>query len=136
MTNAQKLINDIDLHLHHFEVYGKGFVKKAKISPDAWVQMALQVAYMKESGTFALTYESSMTRLFKHGRTETIRPVTIESRKFVEAFFNPEVTKSEKIKLLRKAGDFHQTLSRDAMTGKGKKSNQKKKNQKKKRYFL
>lgn len=119
VVNVNKLIADIDLHIMHFNNYGKGFIKLAKISPDAYVQIALQVAYMKEANTFALTYESSMTRLFRNGRTETVRPVSMESRKFVETFFDPSVPKSEKIKLLQKAGEVHQNAYRDAMTGKG-----------------
>lgn len=36
-------------------------------------------------GKFCLTYEASMTRLFREGRTETVRSCTIESCKFVQA---------------------------------------------------
>ena len=32
-----------------------------------------------------LTYEASMTRLFRDGRTETVRSATVESAKFVRA---------------------------------------------------
>ena len=55
-----------------FDDYGKGEVKKQKLSPDAWVQMALQLAQKRDSGRFRLTYEASMTRLFREGRTETV----------------------------------------------------------------
>ena len=48
-------------------------MKKQKLSPDAWVQMALQLAQKRDTGKFRLTYEASMTRLFKEGRTETVR---------------------------------------------------------------
>ena len=44
--------------------YGKGFIKKQKCGPDAWIQMALQLAYFRDQGGFALTYESASTRLF------------------------------------------------------------------------
>ena len=56
-----------------FDDYGKGEVKKQKLSPDAWVQMALQLAQKRDTGRFRLTYEASMTRLFRDGRTETVR---------------------------------------------------------------
>lgn len=76
-----------------FSEYGKEFIKTCKVSPDAFVQLALQIAYYKDSdGKFVLTYESSMTRLFLHGRTETVRPVSIESEAFVRAFFNPNIS--------------------------------------------
>jgi len=55
------------------------------ISPDAYIQMALQLAYYRDAGKFNLTYEASMTRLFREGRTETVRPCTIESSKWVKA---------------------------------------------------
>jgi len=53
--------------------------------------MALQLAYVRDAGEFALTYESSMTRLFLHGRTETVRPVTMASAAFVKAMLDPNV---------------------------------------------
>jgi len=69
----------------------QGFIKKCNVSPDAYVQMALQLAYVRDAGEFALTYESSMTRLFLHGRTETVRPVTMASAAFVKAMLDPNV---------------------------------------------
>ena len=46
--------------------------------------MALQLAYYKDANKkFALTYESSMTRLFLHGRTETVRSFTQELKDFI-----------------------------------------------------
>ena len=54
------------------------------MSPDAYIQMALQLAYYKDSGgKFALTYEASMTRLYLQGRTETVRSFTQEIKDFV-----------------------------------------------------
>lgn len=51
-------------------------MKKCRVSPDAYVQMAMQLAYYRDQKAFAATYEASMTRLFKHGRTETVRYVS------------------------------------------------------------
>jgi len=39
------LIADVDLAVLHFDDFGKGVMKKAGVSPDAWAQMALQLAY-------------------------------------------------------------------------------------------
>jgi hypothetical protein len=39
------------------------------VSPDAYIQLAMQLAYHRDQGRFDATYESSMTRLFLHGRT-------------------------------------------------------------------
>lgn len=42
-------------------------------------------AMFRDAGKFSLTYEASMTRLFREGRTETVRPCTIESSAWVKA---------------------------------------------------
>ena len=76
---------DIDLHILKHDNYGKGFIKKCKMSPDAYIQAALQLAHYKNQQKFCLTYESSMTRLFRGGRTETVRSCTSESCAFVRA---------------------------------------------------
>lgn len=66
-------------------------MKKCQVSPDAFIQMALQLAYYRNAGRFSLTYEASMTRLFREGRTETVRPCTIESAEFVKAMQNSKI---------------------------------------------
>ncbi|XP_047737833.1 carnitine O-palmitoyltransferase 1, liver isoform isoform X4 [Hyalella azteca] len=116
---AQALLNDVDLHLIMFDDYGKGFMKKKHLSPDAYIQMALQLAYYRDAGKFNLTYEASMTRLFKEGRTETVRPCTIESAAWVKAMENPKETDATRIELLDKACRRHQRGYQDAMCGKG-----------------
>ncbi|CAG2246768.1 CPT1A [Mytilus edulis] len=111
-------INDIDLIVKEFNLYGKGFMKSCKISPDAYIQMALQLTYYRNAGKFALTYESSMTRLYLLGRTDTVRSVTSESTEFVRAYFDKDKSAQEKITLLKRACEIHQTQYRDAMNGK------------------
>jgi carnitine O-palmitoyltransferase 1 len=102
-----------------FEKYGKGRIKKFRVSPDGFVQMALQLAYYKNQGTITQTYESSMTRLYRDGRTETVRPVTDESKAFVDAMVDPAMSRADKLKALQKACDVHQDGYRNAMSGKG-----------------
>jgi hypothetical protein len=116
---AQELLNDVDLHILIHDAFGKGFVKMCKTSPDAFIQMALQLAYFRDIGRHHHTYESSMTRLFREGRTETVRSCSIESADWVKSMTDPNATKEQKIKLFAKACDYHQTQYRDAMTGKG-----------------
>lgn len=41
------LLNDVDLQLLVHKAYGKGLMKKCRISPDAYIQMALQLAYFR-----------------------------------------------------------------------------------------
>uniref|UniRef100_A0A8C1J4R2 carnitine O-palmitoyltransferase n=1 Tax=Cyprinus carpio TaxID=7962 RepID=A0A8C1J4R2_CYPCA len=78
---AQTLADDVDFHVLPIQDFGKGAIKKCKISPDAFIQIALQLAYYRNRGSFTLTYEASMTRLFREGRTETVRSCTSEIHK-------------------------------------------------------
>jgi hypothetical protein len=43
------------------------------------------IAMLQSAGKFCLTYESSMTRLFREGRTETVRSCTMDTCNFVRA---------------------------------------------------
>ncbi|XP_017865145.1 PREDICTED: carnitine O-palmitoyltransferase 1, liver isoform isoform X1 [Drosophila arizonae] len=116
---ATKLCNEVDLRILVHQEYGKGFMKKCRLSPDAFIQMALQLAYYRDAGRFSLTYEASMTRLFREGRTETVRPCTIESSAWVKAMENPSTTNDERVELLKKACERHQLAYQDAMCGNG-----------------
>lgn len=93
-ADAQKLISDLHLRILVHNNYGKGFMKKCRLSPDAYIQMALQLAYYRDAGRFSLTYEASMTRLFREGRTETVRPCTIESAAWVKSMGDESKTVS------------------------------------------
>lgn len=117
---AEKSIDDLQLHLLIHDNFGKGAIKKCRISPDAFVQMALQLAYYRDNNKkFSLTYEASMTRLFRDGRTETIRPCTIESSAYVKAMNDSTKSKEEKVVLLKQACEQHTKLTQEAMTGQG-----------------
>lgn len=94
-------------------------MKQCRLSPDAYIQMALQLAYYRDNGKFSLTYEASMTRLFREGRTETVRPCTIESAAWVKSMDNPAISALEKKKLLNEACARHQVGYQDAMCGRG-----------------
>ncbi|XP_055916063.1 carnitine O-palmitoyltransferase 1, muscle isoform isoform X2 [Eupeodes corollae] len=118
-ADATKLLNDVDLRILVHNEYGKGFMKKCRISPDAYIQMALQLAYYRDAKRFSLTYEASMTRLFREGRTETVRPCTIESSAWVKAMESGQKTNKECVELLLKACNRHQLGYQDAMSGRG-----------------
>eukprot|EP00005_Dracoamoeba_jomungandri_P012228 CAMPEP_0174267932 /NCGR_PEP_ID=MMETSP0439-20130205/35443_1 /TAXON_ID=0 /ORGANISM="Stereomyxa ramosa, Strain Chinc5" /LENGTH=798 /DNA_ID=CAMNT_0015355751 /DNA_START=14 /DNA_END=2407 /DNA_ORIENTATION=- len=117
--HAQAEIDDLQLEIFCHDDYGKGFIKKVGVSPDAYVQMALQMAYFKETGKFTQTYEASMTRLYYAGRTETIRPVSHASVKFVKKMHEPNVSNKEKQQLLFEAAEHHGLLTKRAMSGEG-----------------
>lgn len=100
-------------------LWGKGEIKKSKISPDAFVQAALQLAFYKDQGRFVQTYEASMTRLYLNGRTETVRSCTPQMVDFVKAMNDPNCTNAQRIEKLNKMEVNHTNLYKDAMNGKG-----------------
>lgn len=51
-----------------------------------------------------------MTRLFRDGRTETIRSLSSASVAFVKAMLAPKESNENRIALLKKAADQHQVL--------------------------
>uniref|UniRef100_A0A673KD53 carnitine O-palmitoyltransferase n=1 Tax=Sinocyclocheilus rhinocerous TaxID=307959 RepID=A0A673KD53_9TELE len=116
---AKALADDVDMHIIPFNDFGKGLIKKCKTSPDGFIQIALQLAHFRDKGKFCLTYEASMTRLFREGRTETVRSCTTQTCDFVRAMMNDKATREEKLKLLKVAAEKHQDLYRLAMTGDG-----------------
>jgi Choline/Carnitine o-acyltransferase len=118
-TRAKAVTADVDHVILPYPNYGKGVIKQAKCSPDAWVQMALQLAYFRTEGKFTQTYESAMSRLYRDGRTETVRSASKKSCAFVRAMEDESCDNATRIKLLREACDHHHHLTCEAMTGKG-----------------
>jgi len=63
-----------------------------RLSPDAYIQMAMQLAWYKTRNEFTATYETVLTRMFKQGRTETLRSFSVESRQWVLSMVDPKAT--------------------------------------------
>ena len=62
---------------------GRKRIKQYRVSPDAFVQMAFQLAFFRLSGRMAPTQEYVSASTFFHGRTETVRSATREMTSFV-----------------------------------------------------
>ena len=57
------LFQSDDIQVHTITPpYGKGFMKKQRISPDGYIQMCMQLAYYRMHKGFAKTYEPSTAR--------------------------------------------------------------------------
>eukprot|EP00758_Cryptobia_borreli_P014723 Tbor_TRINITY_DN5951_c1_g1::TRINITY_DN5951_c1_g1_i2::g.19001::m.19001/K08765/CPT1A; carnitine O-palmitoyltransferase 1, liver isoform len=113
-------IDDLQLHIEIVDDHpAKGIAKKVNCSPDAYAQMALQLAYYRDQGHFDQTYEPAMTRLFCQGRTETIRSASSYSCAFVKSVEDPKINDMERFRLLFDACEDHQQRSREAATGRG-----------------
>ena len=94
-------------------------MKKFKCSPDAYVQLLIQLAYYKFYGKNRPTYESAATRRFQEGRTETCRSVSDESVLFCKTMAHPLSTAEECRGLFMKAMNAHVKYITDASDGKG-----------------
>ncbi|NWQ93326.1 CPT1B palmitoyltransferase, partial [Burhinus bistriatus] len=116
---AKALADDVDFCCFQFSEFGKGLIKKCRTSPDAFIQISLQLAHFRDKGCFCLTYEASMTRLFREGRTETVRSCTAESTAFVRSMGDARQTRAERQRLFKLAAEKHQHMYRMAMTGAG-----------------
>ncbi|TYZ58890.1 hypothetical protein PybrP1_008179 [[Pythium] brassicae (nom. inval.)] len=98
--------------------YGKAPLKRVGLVPDVFVQMGIQLAGFRLFGTWEPTYESGHTRMFLHGRTETIRTVTSEVAAWLAAVKANEPKAQVYAKLLA-AMARHKELTIAALTGQG-----------------
>ncbi len=55
--------------------------------------MLTYVVSQQDKKKFCLTYEASMTRLFREGRTETVRSCTVETCAFVRSMIRDETVR-------------------------------------------
>ena len=114
-----EVIGAHELRVQAYQGYGKGLIKKFKCSPDAYVQMIIQLAYFKMYGKNRPTYESATTRRFQQGRTETCRSVSDESVAFCKAMADPSIDPETTAALLHKAVKAHVEYISAASDGKG-----------------
>ncbi|KAG6910853.1 hypothetical protein DXG01_007169 [Tephrocybe rancida] len=119
-SRALKIVEDSDDSVLWFEGYGTDWIKGiAKLGPDAYIQMVLQLAWYKARGEFTATYETVLTRMFKHGRTETLRTLTRDSRAWVLAMADPKSTMEARHAAFQRAIRTHSRLTKEAATGRG-----------------
>nr|XP_058919787.1 carnitine O-palmitoyltransferase 2, mitochondrial isoform X2 [Kogia breviceps] len=104
-----------------FQRGGKEFLKKQKLSPDSVAQLAFQMALLQQYGQTVATYESCSTAAFKHGRTETIRPASIFTKRCSEAFVRePSKHSSGDLQqMMAKCSTYHNQLTKEAAMGQG-----------------
>ncbi|RLV82700.1 Carnitine O-acetyltransferase mitochondrial [Meyerozyma sp. JA9] len=119
IAKFNETVNSLDEEIFQYYGYGKNLIKQFKVSPDAYVQMMIQLAYYKLTGKIRPTYESAATRKYLKGRTETGRSVSKESAAFVKTWTNPESTVEEKIDTFNKACKQHVTYLTEAADGRG-----------------
>lgn len=115
--NMNVLAEDLDVRVMVFSHFGKNVPKTHKMSPDAFIQMALQLAYYRMYQRCCATYESASLRMFRLGRTDTIRSASRASAAFVKAFDDPRKQNTEKVDLMEKAVKAHRSYTNMAVSG-------------------
>jgi carnitine O-acetyltransferase len=88
--------------------------KALRCSPDAFAQLAYQLAHRRSKGLIGATYESIATRSFHHGRTEAMRVVTPEMVAAVEAIHS---SAPDAASAARAALDAHVARARECQAG-------------------
>ena len=112
-------ISNVSSELLNFTKFGKAAIVKNKMSPDAFVQAAMQLAYYRLHHHFAPAYESVSTRRYLAGRTETGRSLTAELRDFILAMEDASLSVAFKRQLLGTAAKAHVAYMKEAQTGHG-----------------
>ncbi|XP_034036212.1 carnitine O-palmitoyltransferase 2, mitochondrial [Thalassophryne amazonica] len=104
-----------------FKKGGKEQLKKNNLSPDAIVQLAFQMGFLRQYGQTVATYESCSTAAFKHGRTETIRPATVHTKLCSQAFvYQRGQHNLEQLRaMLNECSKYHGQLTKEAAMGQG-----------------
>ncbi|KAK6490777.1 peroxisomal carnitine O-octanoyltransferase [Huso huso] len=110
---------DLQVASYAFTSFGKAAIKKRKVHPDTFVQLALQLSYYRLHGKPGSCYETATTRRFYHGRTETMRPCTEESVEWCKAMLDPTLNTEKRRQRLLSAVAKHNTLMNEAQNGKG-----------------
>lgn len=120
---ALELIDGQTLNMTH-TVYGKRAIKDFGVSPDAYTQLLIQLAYarhLRKRGEKRKggTYEAATTRRFLKGRTEVVRSVTADSDAWVASMDDQSSSAQQRGKLFTAAAKTHITLAKEAGAGLG-----------------
>ncbi|XP_055033062.2 choline O-acetyltransferase isoform X1 [Misgurnus anguillicaudatus] len=122
--HLQQLVRNLDLKVFPFKLYGKEFIKQQKMSPDAYIQVALQLTIYRCYRKLVATYESASLRRFREGRVDNIRSATPEALDFAKAMTDdtksPQIQDTEKMKtLLQTAVDAQTRITALVIAGMG-----------------
>ncbi|KAG1750829.1 acyltransferase ChoActase/COT/CPT [Suillus lakei] len=130
---AQASINNSEAGILEFGEYGADWISNvARLPPDAYTQLALQLAWYRSRGFLTATYETALTRMFNAGRTECVRSASVAGLDFVQAAKEwgrgaeyvaeggqHEVKPRALFPLLQHAIQTHARRTREAATGRG-----------------
>ncbi|CAN9500777.1 unnamed protein product [Ophioblennius macclurei] len=119
--NFDAAVSKLTIDALEFKRGGKNQIKKNNLSPDAVAQLAFQMSFLRQYGQTVATYESCSTAAFKHGRTETIRPATVHTKRCAHAFVNePGKHSVEQLRaMITECSKYHGQLTKEAAMGQG-----------------
>lgn len=92
-----------------FDKFGADAIKAIKLSPDSFIQIAMQVTFFNLQKKPPAHYESAALRRFINARTECIRSTSTESVEFAKMMLYDagSKTKAQKKEMMVKAIDAH-----------------------------
>ncbi|TIB95956.1 acyltransferase ChoActase/COT/CPT [Wallemia mellicola] len=102
---------------------GKSIIKENGLSPDAWAQLIIQLAYSRlvaiegSENVPAATYEAATMRSIINGRYECIRSTTSDSATFVDAMNNTKKTNADRKDALKTAVNTHVRNTKQVSSG-------------------
>ena len=86
---------------------GSTRIRALGIEPDAFLQLAYQLAHQRSHGRVPATYEPIGMRHYRNGRTAAMRPVTAESVHFVNTMDDQRSSPAARREALRAAAEKH-----------------------------
>lgn len=112
-------VSKLTIDAMEFKKGGKERLKKSKLSPDAVAQLSFQMGFLRQYGQTVATYESCSTAAFRHGRTETIRPASVHTKRCSHAFVcEPSKHSVEELRaMLNECSTYHGQLTKEAAMG-------------------
>ncbi len=115
---VESYISEHETKVLDYQEFGRNLIKNYRLSPDAVVQLAIQIAYVKLRGKIDCVYESVHTRRFAYGRTEAMRSVTPESIELIGTLIKQDSDEA-KYAALKKAVAAHVSRQKDCQQGYG-----------------
>jgi carnitine O-acetyltransferase len=112
-----QFVSDTASTLVEIRDFGSNVAKQLGVSPDAFVQLAYQLAHKRAKGHVGATYESIATRQYRHGRTEAMRVVTPEIIQFVATMDDPAADGRARRAAFHAAADKHVARAKECRRG-------------------
>ena len=90
---------------------------QSKSTTSKCTSLYFQMAYWRLNKASAATYESCSTSAFKKGRTETVRPLTMETKHACQLFDKSNASPDELYAAMNECTKVHNQLTKEAAMG-------------------